>query len=118
MDYVPASNNPALEIPSSNDLECACTTLANRSAPLFERFDALFNLRSLKTPEAALRICQCFLAERSVDSGAVLINHEFAYVLGQMGLECALPTLYDVLSDSNENPIVRHEAGITLLGFG
>ena len=111
---MPASYNSANEIPNSNDLECASTTLANRNSPLTERFDALFTLRSLKTPEAALRICKCFQAERSLDSGAVLINHEFAYVLGQMGLECALPTLFDVLSDPNENPIVMHEAGIII----
>lgn len=112
MELLTAPNHPINDISKSEDLESATMTLANRNAPLTDRFDALFTLRSLKTSEAALRICQCFQAERSADSGAVLINHEFAYVLGQMGLESALPTLFDVLSDPNENPIVRHEAGI------
>ena len=47
----------------------------------------------------------------------VLLKHEVAYVLGQMRLENAIETLINVLSNSLENEIVRHEAGEALGNF-
>lgn len=42
-------------------------------------------------------------------TGTTLFRHEIAYVLGQMEAKEAIPTLVDVLRDTEDDPIVRHE---------
>jgi deoxyhypusine monooxygenase len=43
-----------------------------------------------------------------------LFRHEIAYVLGQMLAKAAIPTLSEVLQDTTDDPIVRHESGEAL----
>lgn len=73
--------------------------------PLKERFRALFTLKNLGGEEAIECIAQCFS-----DSSA-LLKHECAYCLGQMQDLRAVPFLKRILEDTQEDIMVRHEAG-------
>lgn len=42
---------------------------------------------------------------------SALLKHELAYCLGQMQDRRAIPTLTAVLKDTEQEPMVRHEAG-------
>ena len=79
--------------------------LLSPSTSLTSKFRALFTLRSIGSRDAIDAISAAFDSK----PGA-LLGHELAYVLGQMGDAYALPTLEKVLGDSNEHPMVRHEA--------
>jgi deoxyhypusine monooxygenase len=46
--------------------------------------------------------------------GTTLFRHEIAYVLGQMEAGVAVPTLLDVLRDTSDDAIVRHESAEAL----
>jgi len=86
--------------------------LKDAKNPLKGRFRALFTLNSLATPLAVELICDCFGDE------SVLLKHELAYCLGQMQREEAIPKLRDLLSNFEEHPMVRHEAGEALGAIG
>ena len=45
---------------------------------------------------------------------SVLLKHEVAYCIGQMRDPYAIVVLKNLLSDTNEHPVVRHEAGEAL----
>merc|ERR1739848_125078 len=80
----------------------------DQNLSLFERYRAMFSLRDKATDEAVLALCDCF------DDDSALFKHEVAFVLGQMGRRKAAPRLRQVLSDKNENIMVRHEAAEAL----
>lgn len=80
--------------------------------PLKKRFRALFTLRNLGGKTAIEEINACF------KDPSELLKHECAYVLGQMQDELAIDYLIRILEDSNQQPIVRHEAGEALGAIG
>ena len=43
------------------------------------------------------------------EDDSALLKHELAYCLGQIRKESALPVLTDVLRNTDEDPMVRHE---------
>lgn len=86
--------------------------LLDTSKPLFDRFRAIFALRSLQSDEAARALGEALVA----DAGA-LLRHECAYVLGQMQREAAIPFLVRAL-DRDPSPMVRHEAAEALGAIG
>lgn len=49
---------------------------------------------------------------------SALLKHELAYCLGQMRDAAAVEVLIELLNDSNQEPIVRHEAGEALAAIG
>lgn len=51
-----------------------------------------------------------WISKTFVDESA-LLKHELAYCLGQMQDRQAIPTLTAVLKDTQQEPMVRHEAG-------
>lgn len=65
---------------------------------------ALFHLRCADTEEAALIIEKC------ITNSSVLIDHEVAYILGQMKQPASIPFLLRLAEDEGVNSIVRHEA--------
>lgn len=65
---------------------------------------ALFYLRCLDTEEAALALQEC------MSNTSVLIDHEVAYILGQMKQPATIPFLFGLAENEEINPIVRHEA--------
>ena len=57
-------------------------------------------------------LCEAFASK------SALLRHELAYVLGQMQMDDAVPTLINILSDSSEHVMVRHEAAEALGAIG
>lgn len=90
---------------TEQEVEAIGQTLVDPQQPLQARFRALFTLRGLGGPAAITWISQAF----SDDSA--LLKHELAYCLGQMQDRRAIPVLVDVLRDTCQEPMVRHEAG-------
>lgn len=110
--------------------------LVDPGLDLTRRFRALFTLRNLGgrvllyifksfksflVADYKLRVCVhvCFVSgaeaimwiSKAFTDDSVLLKHELAYCLGQMQDKQAIPTLIDVLKDTQQEPMVRHEAG-------
>ncbi|ORX95442.1 Deoxyhypusine hydroxylase [Basidiobolus meristosporus CBS 931.73] len=85
-------------------------TLLNKSGNvgLHQQFRALFTLKSLKDHQSIDIIFKAFI------DPSVLLRHELAYVLGQMGDIYAVPGLCNILENLEEDPMVRHEAAEAL----
>ncbi|XP_002731354.1 deoxyhypusine hydroxylase-like [Saccoglossus kowalevskii] len=86
--------------------------LCDRGRPLTDRFRALFTLRNLGGKHAIDSIVRC------LDDPSALLKHELAYCMGQMQDPYAIPYLVNVLKDTNQEPMVRHEAGEALGAIG
>lgn len=86
--------------------------LVDPGQDLTQRFRALFTLRNLGGAEAIEWISKAFSDE------SALLKHELAYCLGQMQDRRAIPTLTAVLKDTQQEPMVRHEAGEALGAIG
>lgn len=71
----------------------------------------LFFLRSLETPEASLCIQKC------LSGTSVLLDHEVAYILGQMKQPNSVDFLVGMIENTSLNAIVRHEAVEALGNF-
>ena len=92
---------PALE---EQDHVALGDILADESQPLFHRYRALFTLRDMnndKGVEGLLRGCK---------SQSALLRHEIAYVLGQLSNPISFDGLKELVENSTEHPMVRHEA--------
>ncbi|KAJ7505200.1 armadillo-type protein [Mycena galericulata] len=79
---------------------------------LFERYRAMFALRNIGTPAAVDALAAGF----SDDSA--LFKHEIAFVFGQLLSAHSVPALLQVLQNSQESEMVRHEAAEALGGIG
>ncbi|KAF0887321.1 DOHH hydroxylase, partial [Crocuta crocuta] len=90
---------------TEQELEAVGRALADPRQPLHARFRALFTLRGLGGPGAIAWISKAF------GDDSALLKHELAYCLGQMQDPRAIPALLDVLRDTRQEPMVRHEAG-------
>lgn len=97
---------------TEQEVEAIGQTLVDPQQPLKARFRALFTLRGLGGMAAIAWISRAF----SDDSA--LLKHELAYCLGQMQDRRAIPVLVDVLRDTCQEPMVRHEAGEALGAIG
>lgn len=86
--------------------------LQDEQRPLKERFRALFTLRNIGGPIAIDCISRCF------SDPSALLKHELAYCLGQMQDKTATPVLVQVLEDTKQEPMVRHEAAEALGAIG
>ena len=95
-----------------NDVEHLKSILLDDSAKMFERMRVVFKFRNIRSVESCLALCEAF----STDSA--LLRHELAYVLGQMQMDEAIPTLIERLSDVEEHVMVRHEAAEALGAIG
>lgn len=85
--------------------------LNDKNRPLKERFRALFTLKNLGGPIAIKAITKCFGDE------SALLKHELAYCLGQMQDPSAIPSLVQVIEDTAQEAMVRHEAGMIVISF-
>ncbi|XP_043946701.1 deoxyhypusine hydroxylase [Protopterus annectens] len=86
--------------------------LCDNAQSLAARFRALFTLRNIGGAAAVDWISRAFTDD------SALLKHELAYCLGQMQDERAIPVLTQVLKDSSQEPMVRHEAGEALGAIG
>ncbi len=100
--------------PASNDenLENMKILLLDDSARMFERMRVVFKFRNIRSVESCNALCEAFSTK------SALLRHELAYVLGQMQMDEALPTLIERLSDEVEHVMVRHEAAEALGAIG
>lgn len=96
--------------PPSDDREFPSLSarLLDENNRLFDRYEALFALRALRTKEAVDAIGQSMLKAASP-----LLRHEAAYVLGQMQDAHAIPALEESLRH-DPHIMVRHEAAEAL----
>ncbi|XP_053159984.1 deoxyhypusine hydroxylase [Hemicordylus capensis] len=97
---------------TEKEVEVIGRTLVDSRQPLNARFRALFTLRNLGGPVAIKWI------SRGFEDDSALLKHELAYCLGQMQDERAIPVLTEVLQDTHQDPMVRHEAGEALGAIG
>jgi len=86
--------------------------LMDTSQSLFKRYRAMFALRNQNTDDSALALV------RALSDSSALVRHEIAYVLGQMQRSCTVPGLAEVLRDTKEHRMVRHEAAEALGAIG
>ena len=87
------------------DVEATGQTLLDSSRPMSERFRALFFLKTIGSDQAIDFILRCF------EDDSELLKHECAYCLGQTQSRAAVPKLIAILDDSQQEDVVRHEAG-------
>lgn len=86
--------------------------LTDPNLPLARRFRALFTLKNIGGLDAIKAIAAGF------NGSSVLLKHECAYCMGQMQDSQANDFLADVLRDTTQHPVVRHEAGEALAAIG
>ncbi|KAG4302213.1 hypothetical protein PCK1_001485 [Pneumocystis canis] len=86
--------------------------LIDQTLSLFYRYRIMFRLRNIGTPLAVQALAQGF------QDPSALFRHEIAYVFGQMCSPLSIPYLINILSDSKEEPMVRHEAAEALGSIG
>ena len=97
---------------SAETVKAVGAVLNDSNKPLDERFRALFTLRGMATREAIAQI------SRGFSDSSMLLKHECAYCLGQIGDPTALEVLTKVLGDRHQDTMVRHEAGEALGAIG
>ncbi|XP_028301352.1 deoxyhypusine hydroxylase isoform X2 [Gouania willdenowi] len=97
---------------SSEQVLAIGRVLVDPGLNLTQRFRALFTLKNLGGAEAIEWISKGFSDE------SALLKHELAYCLGQMQDTRAIPALTLVLKDTQQEPMVRHEAGEALGAIG
>lgn len=109
------------QLTMSSTIDKLASLLIDTSLPLKLRFRILFTLKNLastasqgeeskeRRANTSAEVVQA-ISQAFQDTSA-LLKHECAYCLGQMGDEHAIDKLLNILNDSNEDPMVRHEAG-------
>lgn len=107
------STNPFLSIdpapPTKNtSVKDLTSILLDNNVPLFERYRAMFTLRNMRCAEATISLCE------ALTHGSALFKHEVAFVLGQIQDSLAVPFLKEVLCDTREHEMVRHECAEAL----
>lgn len=103
--YMSVDPAPPAEI---TDVEKLRSILLNENVSLFERYQAMFSLRNLCTPESILALAE------GLKAGSALFRHEIAFVLGQLQEEITVPYLAASLENMEENEMVRHECAEAL----
>lgn len=116
IDPAPASSGllegtPKPEDVSGDGVSALQKELVDKSLPLFQRYRAMFALRNIGTPAAVDALASGF----SDDSA--LFKHEIAFVFGQLLSSHSVPPLLDVLRNTTESDMVRHEAAEALGGI-
>ncbi|KAK9246206.1 armadillo-type protein [Lipomyces tetrasporus] len=104
-----SSIDPAPPLPFENtSVEQLQKILVDQSAPLFERYRAMFRLRDLGTAESVDALITGF------NDPSALFRHEIAYVFGQLCDPRSVSALVNVLQNEDEEGMVRHEAAEAL----
>ncbi len=103
---------PFMPDEASTDVEDIVNTMLDESLPLFNRYQAMFTLRNMKSKDAVLGLA------RGLSDPSALFRHEVAYVLGQVADPAAVPALTACLKNDGEHGMVRHEAAEALGAVG
>merc|ERR550525_512816 len=102
------SVDPAPSFDDISDLDTLQSIYLSQTDSLFLRYRAMFTLRDIGGDEAVHILC------RGLKDKSALFRHEVAFVLGQMMNETGVSALSQVLKDSKESSMVRHEAAEAL----
>ena len=86
--------------------------LMDKSQSLFLRYRAMFSLRDMNSDDAVHALVTGFKDD------SALFRHEIAYVLGQMQRPASISGLKEVLLNTSEHRMVRHEAAEALGAIG
>lgn len=106
-------------IPTETTIAALRKTITSEDAPLPLRFRALFSLKHVaitSTGRDAASAIDAIAAAFASDSA--LLKHELAYCLGQTGNMHASSYLCDVLKNTKEDSMCRHEAAEALGALG
>jgi len=103
----PAPPHPKHEALSSADIG---SILTDESAPMFERYRAMFSLRNRGGIESVKELGNALVTDKS----SALLRHEVAYILGQIQHPDAVEFLEISLKRKNEHRMVRHESAEAL----
>lgn len=77
-----------------------------------DKYNILYHLRSYANEDAAQ-----ILKKSYNNLNSELLEHEVMFILGQIKIPSTKSYLIEKLSDKNESPVVRHEAGEALGNF-
>ena len=116
-----ASIDPAPPLPQHTQcsIEEMQEKLLDTGLPLFGRYRAMFALRDLASPPD---LPTAIPAVRALALGfkdqSALFRHEIAFVFGQLSHPASIPYLIKVLSNKEEQDMVRHEAAEALGSLG
>ncbi|XP_002742461.2 deoxyhypusine hydroxylase-like [Saccoglossus kowalevskii] len=86
--------------------------LCNKELSMRERFRGMSTLRDIGGKEAIDSLLTC------LDDPSALLKHEAVFCIGQIQDPYAIPYLINVLEDTSQEPIVRHEAAEALGAIG
>jgi deoxyhypusine monooxygenase len=133
IDPAPATSGLLSGVPKPEDvtqdnIDQLKSQLLDKKRPLFERYRAMFALRNIGTPAAVDALAAGFSDDsalfkcvfRQIISGICLMKiarHEIAFVFGQLLHPHSVPCLLEVLQNSKESDMVRHEAAEALGGI-
>lgn len=116
VDPAPPMASRAEKQHSISELE---KTLLDTAQPLFLRYRAMFALRDLASPPDLPTAQPAILSlARGFKDPSALFRHEIAFVFGQLSHPASIPSLVEVLSDTKEASMVRHEAAEALGSLG
>lgn len=94
--------------PSWSEICQALLATGDSIPPVSVRYRALFHIRTM-APSPAEGVALLFDA-LNIQRDSILLRHELAYVLGQLGDAQAAGKLREIARDVSEDDIVRHEA--------
>uniref|UniRef100_A0A915PJ18 Deoxyhypusine hydroxylase n=1 Tax=Setaria digitata TaxID=48799 RepID=A0A915PJ18_9BILA len=94
---------------AETNIDKLSSILTDASKPLWERYQALFRLRNIRTDESVK-----VLSKGLTCSDSALLRHEVAYALGQVQSPVAVTELKSCLENPEENHMVRHECAEAL----
>jgi len=103
---------PSAELTNAEQMNKLGDMLIDQTVPMKARYRALFTLKNLAGDDAIVNISKGF------KDPSVLLKHECAYCLGQLQNPAAIDKLIEVLENTNEDPMVRHECGEALGAIG
>ena len=107
VDPAPAAND-------TTDVSELAQRLQDKSVDLPDRFSALFALRNMRTDAADSALATALVT----CNDSALLQHEIAYVLGQLQSGSTVSSLLHVLQDYSVDDMVRHEAAEALGSIG
>lgn len=108
------SVDPAAAATDTHDVKLLSERLQNQSLSLCDRFSAMFALRNKRSDDATAALADSLVK----CSDSALLQHEVAYVLGQLQSPATVPALEAVLQDKACDEMVRHEAAEALGSIG
>ncbi|PIA16260.1 hypothetical protein COEREDRAFT_81457 [Coemansia reversa NRRL 1564] len=84
--------------------------LCDESVNLWKRYRVMFALREIGTEEAVLALAEGMENDKSSE----LFRHEIGFIFGELQHPASVPALERILANTNEAPMVRHEAAEAL----